>query len=135
MKTILATLVTIFLGATTSYAIDWIIVPGATRDGDIVCLDRDNVTKDKTIISAWLKRFKEGGNYTKTLVEFDCTNRKTKLVTALEFDKASNTSTTIDYEPVWEVSSPDTPVSAAAKMICKKGKGINPALVSMKTKQ
>ena len=61
-----------FLVATNSYAMDWIIVPGAKVDGDIICLDRDNVVKEKGIISAWIKRFKEGGNYTKTLIEFDC---------------------------------------------------------------
>jgi len=135
MKIVLTALAILFLIGANSYAIDWIIVPGAKVDGDIICLDRDNVVKDKEIISAWIKRFKEGGNYTKTLIEFDCAKQKTKMVKMLEFDKATNVTTTVDYEPVWEVSAPETPAKAAATMICKKGKGFNPALVSMKQKQ
>ena len=135
MKTVLASLAVFSLVATSSYAMDWIIVPGAKVDGDIICLDRDNVVKEKEIISAWIKRFKEGGNYTKTLIEFDCAKQKTKMVKMLEFDKVTNVTTTVDYEPVWEASAPETPAKAAAMMICKKGKGLNPALVSMKHKQ
>lgn len=90
--------------------------------------------KEKGIITAWIKRFKEGGNYTKTLLEFDCSQGKTKVVKSIEFDKATNMTTTVDYEPVWEVSAPETPSRAAAAMICKKGKGLNPALVNMKHK-
>jgi ribosomal protein L25 (general stress protein Ctc) len=135
MKTVLASLAVFSLIATSSYAMDWIIVPGAKVDGDIICLDRDNVVKDKEIISAWIKRFKEGGNYSKTLIEFDCAKKKTKMVKMLEFDKATNVTTTVDFEPVWEASAPETPAQAAALMICKKSKGFNPALVSMKQKQ
>jgi hypothetical protein len=135
MKIVLTSLTILFLIGANSYALDWIIVPGAKVDGDIICLDRDNVVKEKDIISAWIKRFKGGGNYSKTLIEFDCAKQKTKLVKMLEFDKATNVTTTVDYEPVWEVSAPETPAKAAAIMICKKGKGFNPALVSMKYKE
>ena len=134
MKIVLASLAVLFLVVTNSFAMDWIIVPGAKVDGDMICLDRDDVIKEKGIITAWIKRFKEGGNYTKTLLEFDCPQGKTKMVKSIEFDKATNMTTTVDYEPVWEVSAPETPARAAATMICKKGKGFNPALVSMKHK-
>ena len=134
MKIVLTSMVILFLVATNSLAMDWIIVPGAKADGDMICLDRDDVTKEKEIISAWIKRFKEGGNYTKTLLEIDCSQKKTRTVKSIEFDKSTNMATTIDYEPVWEVSAPESPAKAAATMICKKGKGLNPALVSMKHK-
>jgi hypothetical protein len=133
MKIVLTSLTILVLVAANSFAMDWIIVPGAKTDGDMICLDRDNVTKEKGIISAWIKRFKEGGNYNKSLMEFDCSKKKTRLVKSIEFDKATNTTTTLDYEPVWEVSVPETPANAAESMICKKVKGFNPALVSMKT--
>jgi len=134
MKILLTSLAVLFLLAANSFAMDWIIVPGAKADGDMICLDRDDVTKEKGIISAWIKRFKEGGNYTKTLMEFDCSQKKTRIVKSIEFEKATNLTTTVDYEPVWEVSAPETPARAATMMICKKGKGLNPALVSMKQK-
>ena len=134
MKIVLTTLAVIFLATANSFATDWIIVPGAKTDGDMICLDRDNVTKEKGIISAWIKRFKEGGNYTKTLMEFDCSQQKTRMVKSVEFDKATNLTTTVDYEPVWEVIAAETPAQATIKMICKKGKGFNPALVNMKHK-
>ena len=134
MKIVLATMVMLFLMAANSFAMDWIIVPGAKADGDMICLDRDDVTKEKGIISAWVKRFKEGGSYTKTLIEFDCAQQKTRMLKAIEFDKPTNMTTTVDYEPVWEVSAPETPARAAAVMICKKGKKLNPALVGMKNK-
>ena len=134
MKIVLASLAVLFLVVTNSFAMDWIIVPGAKVDGDMIGLDRDDVIKEKGIITAWIKRFKEGGNYTKTLLEFDCSQGKTKMVKSVEFDKATNMTTTVDFEPVWEVSAPETPAKAAAMMICKKGKGLNPALVSMKHK-
>jgi hypothetical protein len=135
MKIVLTSLAVLFFVAANSFAMDWIIVPGANVDGDIICLDRDDVVKEKGIISAWIKRFKEGGNYTKTLMDFDCSQGKTKMVKSVEFEKATNMTTTVDFAPVWEVSSPGTPAKAAAVMICKKGKGFNPALVSMKQKQ
>jgi hypothetical protein len=134
MKNALTCLTFLFLVSANSFAMDWIIVPGAKTDGDMICLDRDDVTKEKGIISAWIKRFKEGGNYTKTLLEFDCAQQKTRTVKTIEFDKATNLTTTVDYEPAWEVSAPETPARAASMMICKKGKGLNPALVSMKQK-
>ena len=132
MKIMLTSLVVLLHLATNSFAVDWIIVPGAKADGDMICLDRDDVTKEKGIISAWIKRFKEGGNYTKTLMEFDCSQKKARIVKSIEFEKATNMTTTVDYEPVWEVSTPETPASAATMMICKKGKGFNPALVNIK---
>jgi len=111
-------------------------VPGAQTDGDIICLDRDDVVQEKGIISAWIKRFKEGGNYTKTLLAFDCSQEKTKLIKSIEFDKETKMTTTVDYESVWETSGPQTPAKAAAVMICKKKvKGFNPALVSMKQRR
>jgi hypothetical protein len=134
MKTVVTCMAVILLIAANSFAIDWIIVPGAKVDGDILCLDRDNVVKEKGIISAWLKRFKEGGSYTKTLLEFDCAQQKTNVVKSVEFDSTSSMATTLDFEPKWEVSAPGSPARAACMMICKKGKGINPALVSLKHK-
>lgn len=134
MKTVVTTMAILLVLATNALGMDWIIVPGAKADGDMICLDRDDVVKEKGIISAWIKRFKEGGNYTKTLLEFDCSQGKTKTVKSVEFDKATNTTTTVDYEPVWEKGEPGTPARAAAMMVCKKGKGLNPALVSMKHK-
>jgi hypothetical protein len=131
MKIMLTILVVLLLLAATSYSMDWIIVPGTQADGDMICLDRDNVTKEKGIISAWIKQFKEGGNYTKTLMEIDCSQKKTRKVKSIEYEKATNTTTTVDHKPVWEVSAPGTPASAATLMICKKGKGPNPALVNM----
>lgn len=134
MKTVLTTLAVLMLVAANASAMDWIIVPGAKVDGDIICLDRDDVVKEKGIISAWIKRFKEGGNYTKTLLAFDCAQGKTKVIKSVEFDKATSTTTTVDFESAWEVGDPETPARAAAKMVCKKGKGLNPALVSMKVR-
>jgi hypothetical protein len=134
MKTVLSSLVVVLMLNFNAFASEWIIVPGAKADGDMICLDRDDVTKEKGIISAWIKRFKEGGSHTKTLIEFDCSQKKTRLIKSVEFDKETNTTTTVDYEPVWEVSAPETPAKAATIMICKKGKGLNPALVSMKQK-
>ncbi len=134
MKVVLASLTVLLLTAVNSSAMEWIIVPGAQAGGDMICLDRDNVTKEKGIVTAWLKRFKEEGNYSKTLIEVDCSKQKTRLVKALEFDKVTNITTTVDFEPLWETSAPETPARAAAQMICKKGKGINPALVNIKQK-
>ena len=134
MKIMLTILVILLLLAATSNAMDWIIVPGTKTDGDMISIDRDNVTKEKGIISAWIKRFKEGGNYTKTLMEFDCSQKKTRNVTSIEYEKATDTTTTVDHKPVWEVSAPGTPASAATLMICKKGKGLNPALINIKQK-
>ncbi len=134
MKTILTTLSLMLLVGTSSDATEWVIVPGAKVDGDIICLDRDNVVKEKGIISAWIKRFKEGGSYSKTLFAFDCSSGKTKMVRAVEFDKPTRRTDRLEYESYWEVSALETPASAAAMMICKKGRGFNPALVSMKEK-
>jgi len=134
MKTVLSSLVVVLLLNFNAFAKEWIIVPGAKVDGDIICLDRDDVVKEKGIISAWVKRLKEGGSHTKSLYEFDCSQRKTKVVRSVEFDRATSLTTTVEYEPVWEVSSQESPAGAAASMICKKGKGNNPALVSMKHK-
>lgn len=131
-RIILTSLILLSVLSGSSFAMDWIIVPGAKTDGDMVCLDRDDVSKRKGVITAWLKRFKEGGNYTKTLMEFDCSKKQSRTLKSVEFDKPTSTTTTIDFEPVWEVSAPETPASAATAMICRKGKGINPALVSMK---
>ncbi len=136
MKSAVIILAVMFLVATNSFAMDWILVPGAQTDGDIICLDRDDVVQEKGIISAWIKRFKEGGNYTKTLLAFDCSQEKTKLIKSIEFDKETKMTTTVDYESVWETSGPQTPAKAAAVMICKKKvKGFNPALVSMKQRR
>jgi hypothetical protein len=132
MKILTTTLAVLLLMATNSFAIDWILVPGAKTDGDIICLDRDDVVQENGIISAWLKRFKEGGNFTKTLVAFDCSQGKTRMVKSVEFNKAAKLFSTVEYEPLWEISAPETPAMAAAMMICKQGKGFNPALVSMK---
>jgi hypothetical protein len=134
MNTILTTISMLFLVATTSLATEWVIVPGAQVDGDIICLDRDNVYKEKGIISAWIKRFKEGGSYTKTLFAFDCSRGQTRTVKSVDFDKATTITTRVEYESSWEISPLETPASAASMMICKKGRGFNPALVSMKEK-
>lgn len=40
MKIVLASLAVLFLVATNSFAMDWIIVPGAKVDGDMIGLDR-----------------------------------------------------------------------------------------------
>ncbi len=134
MKTVITTMMFIVITSINSFAMDWIIVPGAQADGDIICLDRDDVIKDKGIISAWIKRFREDGNYTKTLLEFDCSHGKTKVVKSVDFDKATKMTTLVDYASAWEIAVPETPAKAAASMICKKSKKINPALISMREK-
>ncbi len=135
MKTLAITLTVLLLTAASCFAIEWVIVPGAQTDGDIICLDRDNVVKENGIISAWIKRFKEGGNSTKTLLEFDCPQGKTKMVKSVNYDKSAKKATMVTYESAWENSGPETPAEAAAVMICRKGKGFNPALISMREKQ
>jgi len=132
IHTLLTTLAVMALLTANSYAVDWIIVPGAKVGGDIICLDRDNVVNKQGIISAWIKRISKGGNYTKTLLAFDCAMGKTMVVESVEFDKASKMITKVDYESIWEISAPETPATVAAMMICKKGKKFNPALISMK---
>lgn len=132
MKTVVTTLALVLLLAATSSAMDWIIVPGAQADGDMICLDRDDVVKEKGIITAWIKRFKEGGNYTKTRLAIDCTQGKTRVLRTIDFEKATNQTTTVDYDSGWEANASGTPARAATAMVCKKGKGFNPALVSMK---
>jgi hypothetical protein len=122
MKIMLTILVVLLVLTAKSYAESWIIVPG-TKGDDLICLDRDNVTKEKGIFSAWIKRIKEGGNYTKTLIEVDCSKKKTRKIKSIEYEYATDTTTMVDHKPVWEVCDPGTPESAATVMICKKGKG------------
>ena len=47
MKIVLTSMAMLFLVTANSFAMDWIIVPGAKADGDMICLDRDDVTKEK----------------------------------------------------------------------------------------
>jgi hypothetical protein len=136
MKAVLMSLAVVLMFSINTYAAGWIIVPGAKVDGDLVCLDRDDVVMDKGVISAWLKRIKENDSSTKSFYEFDCSKKKTKLVKSIELDGKTNTTTTVDHnEPAWEAVTPGTLAGSAFDMVCKKGKGKNPALVSLKVKE
>lgn len=134
MKKILAGIAGVIIISTPVFATEWVIVPGAKTDGDMFCLDRDNVSREKGIISAWFKQFKEGNSFTKTFIEFDCSQEKLRVVKSIDYDNVKDLTTTVDLEPKWELGSPESPFKAAAAMICKKGKG-NRALVSLKEKR
>jgi hypothetical protein len=122
-RSLLAGFVLASVVGSNACAIDWVIIPGVETDGDLVCLDRDNISRQHENFTVWIKQFKKDGDYSKTFLEIDCAKNKTRVLRSIEYDKEKNLLSELSgVKDDWESIQERTPAKGAVSMVCKNSR-------------